>query len=169
MIKNTYRVTKNIFLGKKRVEKDIKINEKLEEIIVPNIKKTNLKRNKNIFKKKEKISKILFSNTKNSIKYKDFKEGDVIIATEDDFQNPLSFFDKLLNQKDSLSGVIKILPPKEWKKNYSTIFEKVYKKNFLEKDFKLETRLQNLKNLFLGKVKILVINLIKKFQNKTYF
>lgn len=157
------------YLGKKRRFADNRNEQKTKRSSFYETKKpknTRKKVNIQVASTRKKGHKISSSSIKtaNSIKdnkmskgnnafpYSDFPESTIIKATEEDFNNPLSFFDQLLAKKDSVSGVIKIIPPKGWKKNYEYLFEKFYKKRFLEKDLRFETRCQNLNTLFYGKV-----------------
>jgi len=152
------------FLGKKRKSPNIKRNI-IEGKFSKNKSFNGNRNNKQKEKKSNKRNQIVDSSNRilNKCINKDFKmtnslnisESNIIKATNDDFKNPIAFFDKFLENKETHSGIIKIIPPKDWKENYDNIFEKVYKKKFLEKDFKFEVRTQILNNLLFGKVIIL--------------
>jgi len=152
-----------IFLGKKRktkVKNTFKNPEKKNSVSeIQNIRNKNISTAKTIKKIENtciQLSLIKRTNkSKNNINKNNlfkFEESNIIFGTEEDFKNPIAFFDKLLQKKDTYSGVIKVIPPRTWKKNYDRLFEKYYKKRFLEKDTKMEIRMQILNNLLLGKV-----------------
>jgi hypothetical protein len=94
-------------------------------------------------------------NLQNKIFYKNYHDINptlTIRGNSNDFKNPIEFFDKILSEKKETLGIVKIIPPREWRENYEKIFEKFYRKKLLEKDLKLDIRKQILSDLLLGKV-----------------
>ena len=171
MLKKNHQENLN-FLKKKRINKDqTKENEILINSIVNNIQNTK-KEVKLIVETNENNSNnlnicpeeiIKDSNKVEKIKYSELPVSDIFRPTTEQFKNPLQFFDSLLEKKDSISGIIRVIPPIEWRGNYKFLFEKFYRKKFLEKDSKLETRIQNINKLFLGNVKLFCLKIFYFF------
>jgi hypothetical protein len=80
-------------------------------------------------------------------------QSKTISATEKDFKHPLEFFDSLWSPDEDSTGVIKILPPDNWRNVNDYTFQKFYYPNFLKCEKKIETRIQDLNGLLEGKVK----------------
>ncbi len=93
--------------------------------------------------------------------YKDIPECDVIYATLEDFKNPIGFIEKLWNQENlENTGLIKIIPPKEWKDKQKSFYLNEIKERIHASDKPLITRKQNLGLLYQAKVGYV---LIKKY------
>jgi hypothetical protein len=85
------------------------------------------------------------------LKYSSIPPCKTVIATEEDFKNPILFFESIWKKTDHSTGVIKVVPPETWKKNYVSTFES-YSQKFDESDKKLDTRKMNLNKLYMAKV-----------------
>lgn len=92
-----------------------------------------------------------------SMTYQDIEPCMTVVATEENFKNPIAFLDSLWNT-DRSTGIIKIIPPKEWKDKNLRMFNEVYTKKFNEWDKKLDTRKIPLNQLYKAKVTFLKIN-----------
>lgn len=85
------------------------------------------------------------------LKYSDIPQCKTVVATEQDFQNPILFFESLWEKDQHSTGVIKVIPPDSWKRRYKGTSES-YVKKFEESDRKLDTRRMNLNKLYMAKV-----------------
>lgn len=99
----------------------------------------------------EKNAKSLLEPQK--IRYCDIKTCKTVTATEEDFLNPINFFDNLWDESSPSTGVIKIIPPKNWVTKQKEYFECTFRPKFQDKDKKLTTRKQTLDQLYLAKVR----------------
>ncbi len=109
--------------------------------------KTKLKSHRNKENKRQRISNLEELNPKD-------REIPVCLefhATEEDFKNPISYFEKLWLDNKS-TGIIKIIPPSSWREKNEKMFSKSYFPKFIASDKILETRIQTLNKLFQGKV-----------------
>ena len=115
-----------------------------------------------------------FAIKQSEIEYKELQEKTIIsemtystippcttvYATEDDFLNPITFFESIWDKNNNSTGIIKIVPPENWKNDYSGVFKNTYLKKFEECDKKLETRKMNLTKLYMAKVNLYYIKSI---------
>ncbi len=83
--------------------------------------------------------------------FKDIEPCTTITATDDDFKNPIAFFNSIWG-KDKSTGIIKIIPPKNWKEMNFRLFKQEYCKRFYNSDKKLDTRKIVLNELYTAKV-----------------
>jgi hypothetical protein len=120
---------------------------------------TKKKRNRTEFKNIDKYSdnkniKIKLRNTlQTNYNLDDLQCCTTVTATEEDFSDPISFFEKISNEYID-TGIIKIIPPTSWTKNASkNLFEKNYFPSIKTSQKQLEIRIQTLNKLFEGKVK----------------
>jgi len=91
------------------------------------------------------------SEDKPKLTIHDIEPCATIIATEEDFKNPIAFFDSIWNKEHS-TGIIKIIPPKDWKSKNFELFKENYCKKFAGSDKKLDTRKIILNELYKAKV-----------------
>ena len=99
-------------------------------------------------------------NIKINTSFADLPLCTTIHATDQDLENPISFFDSLWENKQISTGIIKIIPPKSWLSHNEKIFTDNYFKNFKESSDKLEISSQRLNELFLAKVSLFLIFII---------
>jgi uncharacterized protein YozE (UPF0346 family) len=100
------------------------------------------------------------SQLKNSSEVKDqplksvgeVEEVTTYLATEEDFKDPLSMFDRLWSEDQHSSGILKIVPPIEWVENQKENYIKIFKTRLQDPNKKLFTRKQKLSELYLAKV-----------------
>jgi len=94
------------------------------------------------------------ANEKNSqiTKLNQMESVHVFNATEEDFSNPLKYFDGLWDLKANSTGIVKIIPPEKWVEKQRLQFEKEMKIKIQNPHKKLESRKQVLSNLYMAKV-----------------
>lgn len=88
----------------------------------------------------------------NLLRISEVEEVKVVRATEEDFLNPLRFFDSLWNQSEISTGIVKIIPPESWVVRQKSNLESNYKPKLEDPTKKLFTRKQSLNELYLAKV-----------------
>jgi len=76
----------------------------------------------------------------------------VFDATEEDFLNPLGFFDKLWEINANSTGIVKIIPPQKWIQKQKQNFENETRQRILNPTKKLISRKQTLCDLYTAKV-----------------
>jgi len=81
----------------------------------------------------------------------DIEHCTIITATEEDFANPIAFFDKIWNKANS-TGILKIIPPKNWRDHNLRIFQDEYLRKLKESTMKLSSRRIILNNLYKAEV-----------------
>jgi hypothetical protein len=89
---------------------------------------------------------------KSTQRFKDVKECPTIIATEEDFKDPISFFQKIW--KTHKTGIAKIIPPENWSNGTNRLFVDKLLPKLNQSVSTLETRIQTLNQLFSGKVSL---------------
>jgi hypothetical protein len=94
------------------------------------------------------------ANEKNSqiTKLDEIESVQVFNATEEDFSNPLKYFDGLWDLKANSTGIVKIIPPEKWVEKQRLLFENEMKVKIQNPHKKLETRKQVLGHLYMAKV-----------------
>ena len=103
------------------------------------------------------------------LKINEIEEVTVYKATEEDFLNPLKMFDKLWDVDINSTGIIKIIPPESWISTQKLTMENTYKPVLIDPSIKLQTRKQNLYELYLAKVIInFIFNIFLIFFNFIY-
>jgi len=101
-------------------------------------------------------------------KYKDLPECKVFKATFEDFKNPIAFIDKIWQKQSTEdTGLIKIIPPQEWKEKQRKYFENEITTRINAYDKPLTTRKQTLGLLYEAKVGCLFKHFLCRF--KFYF
>jgi hypothetical protein len=90
-------------------------------------------------------------STYGELKYSSIPACKTVYATENDFSNPIQFFERIWEKNKCSTGVIKIIPPESWINNNVGTFTN-YLKKFEENDKKLDTRKMNLNKLYMAKV-----------------
>jgi hypothetical protein len=93
----------------------------------------------------------------NKIKYSEIETCNIFNAQEEDFINPISYFEKLWNEDSTNTGIIKVIPPTSWVNKQKENFNKIYATKLQDQEKKLFTRKQTLNELRLAKV---IINII---------
>ena len=122
--------------------------------------KFSLKEEEKILKYALKLSQKEFKESKKNLSKKTpnisiIEECQVINATEEDLKNPISFFESLFKEDSSKSsGIIKIKAPIEWQNKQKLRANEIYLPKFKNSNKKLNTRKQDLSELYLAKVKI---------------
>ena len=96
-------------------------------------------------------------STEYLIDYRSIPPCKIINATEEDFLNPIQFFESIWEKNQHSTGIIKIIPPAGWKQNIASTFQNTYLRKFEECEKKLETRKMNLNKLYTAKVKYIYI------------
>jgi len=141
-------VEKNIFIGRKRtIMNQNRVLGKSEKSSRKSSKKeTKLNKFKKFRVKSPKIKKGILKIS--------LQQANIQYATEEDFKNPIVYFESLWESNIPSTGIIKIIPPKSWQKLNSYIFNEKYLKSFLKYTKKIETREQILSSLMKGKVNI---------------
>jgi hypothetical protein len=145
--------------------------KKERDTLIPQVKKNNQRSNKKTSKRDEerilkyalKLSEKEFLEKNNddeeetkekiSVNYQEIEECKIVYPTEEEFKNPIAFFDSLWNYKSS-TGIIKIIPPKNWKERNRILFWEEYCKKFETSDKKLDTRKIVLNEMHKAKVKL---------------
>jgi len=140
---------KKDFTTKKRSRKKTKVNysSREEERILQYALKLS--------EKEQKIK----TNTKEinlNDNYSDIEECKIFYPNEEDFKNPITYFDNLWNINEPDTGIIKIIPPESWKKNQNNYFQKEINERANLSSKNLLTRKQNLGKLYKAKVRILI-------------
>lgn len=103
---------------------------------------------------KEKMSREVKENTmkeKPRLTIHNIEHCTTIVATDEDFKDPIAFFDSIWNKEHS-TGIIKIIPPKDWKEKNLSLFKQEFCKKFYSSDKKLDTRKIILNELYKAKV-----------------
>ena len=136
---------KKDFLTKKTTRKKTKINYSNRE--EERILKYALKLSENEQKIKQNTQEIKPINN-----YFDFEECKKYYPSEEDFKNPIAYFDKLWSLNESDTGIIKIIPPESWKKNQNIYYKKEIYERANSNVKNLSTRKQNLGLLYKAKV-----------------
>ncbi len=95
-----------------------------------------------------------FSNERNSqiTKFDQIENVQVFKAREEDFLNPIKFFDGLWELNANSTGIVKIIPPERWVEKQKQHFEKEMKTKIQNPHKKLETRKQILCDLYMARV-----------------
>jgi hypothetical protein len=86
------------------------------------------------------------------LKFSEIEEVKTLHATEEDFSNPLKFFDKLWQENEKSTGIIKIVPPEAWIVKQKEHLQTVFKSRLKDPSKKLQTRKQTLNEFYLAKV-----------------
>jgi hypothetical protein len=126
-------------------------------------RKKNLRGRTEKNEKNEKNEKYEKNVTKNS---QNFERCKIIQASESDFQNPILFFEKLWTENADSTGIIKIIPPKNWKEINDRTFNSIYHPSFEKCGKKIEIRKQQLNNLLYGKVKLFTLTFFRNLTTK---
>lgn len=142
------KASTELFTKKKRNRsyKHSKYSEKDEEKILKYALKLSKKEYQINFKNQEKQE---LSDSLSNI-----PECKTIFATEEELKNPINFFDNLWSEGTASSGIIKIVAPESWKANQAKKIQEIFLPKFKTLNKKLNTRKQELNQLFLAKVKI---------------
>ena len=148
--KKKIRKTKVATKRKNHTRENKKINPREEEKIL----KYALKISK--LEYKEKLNKQANGPEKKKMSICDIEPCTIIHATEEDFANPIPFFDSLWDKEHS-TGIIKIIPPKGWREKNLRLFKQEYLRKFFENDRKLDTRKIVLHELHKAKVTLFLL------------
>lgn len=147
-------VTSQMLSGRKRTRSEVK--EITQTHIDSSTKATTLSsRHIKENKKSEKAQKNYKTLNIKQIKITEDNNLDpctVYEASEEDFMNPIEFFDNLWKETNRSTGIIKIIPPRKWKERNINLFKEHYYNNFARNAKKMETRIQKLSSLIKGKV-----------------
>lgn len=85
-------------------------------------------------------------------KYSDIPTCSTFEPTEEDFKNPISYFDTLWKESENDTGLIKIVPPPSWKEKQKKYFNNEILTKIESNDKPLTTRKQTLGLLYQAKV-----------------
>jgi len=86
------------------------------------------------------------------LQFNEMEEVKIFHATDQDFTNPLKFFDNLWEENKASSGIIKIIPPSNWVAIQKELINKTYRPRLEDNKKKLFVRKQDLNDLYLAKV-----------------
>lgn len=112
------------------------------------ILKYALKMSQKEFQNSQKLQEPLFSVEN----HQEIPEVFVYLASEEDFKNPIELFDRLWNENQDSTGIIKIIPPPDWVELQKQNFEKNFLPRFSDPLKRLLTRKQTLNELYTAKV-----------------
>jgi hypothetical protein len=96
--------------------------------------------------------KIENSDLHREISEEKFKFCYTVYASEKDFEDPVRFIEQLWDENKESTGIIKIIPPENWKEFNTQIFNEKILPNLKNNQKTFETRIQTVNELLNGKV-----------------
>ena len=137
-----------IFIGMKRTRRGRGKSENISK------EKENKKQSGSFKKFSDKPNKKEISDLNRKTTEENFKFCYTVYASEKDFEDPVRFIEQLWDENKESTGIIKIIPPENWKVFNQEIFNEKILPNLKNNQKTFETRIQTINELLNGKVSI---------------